>query len=271
MKQLALLLAFFFLSVELIAAKVDTITVFSNSMQKEIKAVVITPKNYKKSKERFPVVYLLHGYSGNHRGWIKDAPQLTAKADELQLIIVCPDGGFYSWYFDSPVDPKMKYETFISMELLPYIDANYKTKADRNNRAITGLSMGGHGGLYLSIKHKELFGLAGSICGGVDIRPFPNNWQLKQVLGDINTNKENWEKYTVINVVDQLKNGDLQLIIDCGLGDFFLDVNRNLHQKLMAMKIDHDYIERPGAHNGAYWGSAIDYQLLYFKKGFGKK
>ncbi len=271
MKKFSTFLFFLFLSSQLLAAKVDTVAVFSNSMQKEIKCVVITPKNYKKSKERFPVVYLLHGYSGNYAGWIKEAPQLAQKADELQMMIVCPDGGYYSWYFDSPIDPKMKYETFVSKELVNYIDSAYKTIADKKGRFITGLSMGGHGALYLAVRNKDVYSQAGSMAGGVDIRPFPNNWQIKQVLGDITTNKENWDANTVINLVDQLKNGELQLIIDCGLGDFFLEVNRNLHQKLMQLKIDHDYTERPGVHNGAYWGSAIDYHLLYFKKGFEKK
>jgi S-formylglutathione hydrolase FrmB len=271
MKQFNTLLFFLFLSLHLIAGKVDTVTVFSNSMQKEIKCVVITPKNYKKSKDRFPVVYLLHGYSGNYAGWLKDAPQLAQKADELKMMIVCADGGYYSWYFDSPIDPKIKYETFVSKELVSYIDSNYKTIADKNKRAITGLSMGGHGALYLAVRNKEVFGLAGSMCGGVDIRPFPDKWQIKQVLGDITTNKENWDNYAVINQVSNLKNGELKLLIDCGLGDFFLEVNRNLHQKLMQLKIDHDYTERPGVHNGAYWGSAVDYQLLFFKKGFEKK
>lgn len=271
MKQLTTLLFFFFLSFHLLAGKVDTITVFSNSMQKEIKCVVITPKNYKKSKERFPVVYLLHGYSGNYAGWIKEAPQLAQKADELQMMIVCPDGGYYSWYFDSPIDPKMKYETFVSKELVNYIDSAYKTIADKKGRFITGLSMGGHGALYLAVRNKDVYSQAGSMAGGVDIRPFPKNWQIKQVLGDITTNKENWDNYAVITQVETLKNGELNLLIDCGLGDFFLEVNRNLHQKLMQLKIDHDYTERPGVHNGAYWGSAIDYHLLYFKKGFEKK
>lgn len=271
MKQLFSILFLFFISIELSAAKVDTVAVFSNSMQKEIKCVVITPKNYKKSKQAFPVVYLLHGYSGNYRSWMKDAPQLAQRADELQLMIVCVDGGFYSWYYDSPIDPKMKYETFVSKELVNYIDTRYKTIADKKGRAITGLSMGGHGALYLAVRNKEVYSQAGSMAGGVDIRPFPNNWQIKQVLGDITTHKENWDTYTVINQIETLKNGELQLIIDCGLGDFFLDVNRNLHQKLMSLKIEHDYTERPGAHNGAYWGSAVDYHLLFFKKGFGKK
>ncbi|MEQ1800241.1 MAG: alpha/beta hydrolase family protein [Lacibacter sp.] len=262
------LLFFVFLSFDLSASKVDTISVYSNVMRKEIKAVVITPRNYKKSKERFPVVYLLHGYSGNYAQWIKAAPQLQQKADELKMILVCPDGGFNSWYFDSPLDTTVKYETFISKELISYIDLNYKTIADNKHRAITGLSMGGHGGLYLSIKHKDVFSAAGSICGGVDIRPFPKNWDLKKQLGDSSCCLQNWEDNTVVNLVDQLKNKDLRLIIDCGLGDFFLNVNRNLHQKLMNLKIDHDYIERPGAHNTAYWGSSIDYQLLFFRKWF---
>jgi len=140
MKQLASLLLFLFISFHLLAAKVDTITVFSNSMQKEIKCVVITPKNYKKSKERFPVVYLLHGYSGNYAGWIKEARQLTQKADELQLMIVCADGGFYSWYYDSPIDPKMNYETLVTKELGSYMVTHYKTIAEQKGEAITGLT-----------------------------------------------------------------------------------------------------------------------------------
>lgn len=251
------------------AGTVDTLTVYSNSMKKEIKTVVIRPDKYKKLSS-LPVVYLLHGWSGNYRGWIKDAPQLAKKADELQLLIVCPDAGFNSWYFDSPVDSTVRYETFVINELVPYIDQHYKTIPDRAFRAIAGLSMGGHGAMYLSIRHKNLFANAGSMAGGVDIRPFPKNWDLSKKLGDSATHPQNWEAYTVINVADQLQPGELNLIIDCGINDFFLPVNRAFHQKLLQKKVEHDYIERPGGHNGKYWGSAVDYQLLFFKKAFDK-
>jgi S-formylglutathione hydrolase FrmB len=267
MKQL-FIITFIFFCLRLTAGKVDTIAVFSNAMHKEIKCVVITPADYKKNIQPFPVVYLLHGYSGNYAQWLTTAPQLKQKADELNMILVCPDGGFNSWYFDSPVDTTMKYETFISKELTRYIDQHYKTIADKKHRAITGLSMGGHGGLYLSIRNKDVFGAGGSISGGVDIRPFFNSWDLKKQLGDSSCCLQNWEANTVINLADQLKNRDLRLIIDCGLGDFFLQVNRDLHQKLLKLKIEHDYIERPGAHNPAYWGSSIDFQLLFFRKWF---
>lgn len=251
------------------AGTVDTISIFSNAMKKDIKTVVIRPDKYKKL-QALPVVYLLHGWSGNYRGWIKEAPQLAKTVDAMQIMIVCPDAGFNSWYFDSPVDSSVRYETFMINELIPYIDQHYKTSKDRAFRAIAGLSMGGHGAMYLSIRHKDIFGHAGSMAGGVDIRPFPKNWDLSKKLGDSVTHPENWQKYTVINVVDQLKPGELNLIIDCGIGDFFLPVNRELHKKLLGMKIEHDYTERPGAHNSKYWGSAVDYQLLFFKKSFDK-
>src|SRR4051812_43036919 len=129
------------ISFQIMAGLADTISVYSQSMHRNIKCVVITPGGYKRSNKRFPVVYLLHGYSGNYAQWITTAPQLKARADELQILMVCPDGGYGSWYFDSPVDTAFRYETFVSKELVRYIDSNYKTIVDKDHRAITGLSM----------------------------------------------------------------------------------------------------------------------------------
>jgi S-formylglutathione hydrolase FrmB len=248
------------------AGKVDTIVVHSTAMNKDIKCVVITPQNATRS--HWPVIYLLHGHSGSYAQWPSTAPQLQQDADAFGLLFVCPDGGYDSWYFDSPVDPSVRYETFVIRELIPYIDTHYPTAADRTHRAITGLSMGGHGALWLALRHKDLFGAAGSTSGGVDFRPFPDNWGIKKDLGDYNTHKTEWDTHTVINAVDNLRNGELTLIFDCGVDDFFLTVNRALHQKLLDKKIDHDYIERPGGHNSAYWQNSIDYQVLFFQKYF---
>src|SRR5690606_41468252 len=63
-----------------------------------------------------------------------------------------------SWYWDSPIDPNYQYETFVSEELVKWIDKNYNTIASREGRAITGLSMGGHGGLYLGFRNLDVFG-----------------------------------------------------------------------------------------------------------------
>jgi S-formylglutathione hydrolase FrmB len=248
------------------AAIVDTVETYSASMKKTIKAVVIRPDDYA-TASAFPVVYLLHGYSGNYSDWIIKAKGFGKAVDLYQMIIVCPDGN-NSWYWDSPVDPNYKYETYVSMELVNWVDGKYKTIKGRNGRGITGLSMGGHGALYLALKHQDVFGTAGSMSGGVDIRPFPNNWDMALRLGTYSEHPENWEKYTVINMLHLLKPNSLALIIDCGTEDFFYKVNENLHEQLLYRNIPHDYITRPGAHNWNYWTNSIQYQLLFMNNYF---
>lgn len=93
--------------------------------------------------------------------------------------------GKNSWYWDSPTHADSQYETFVSSELVKYIDTHYSTIKDRKGRAVTGLSMGGHGGMWLSIRHKDVFGAGGSTSGGVDIRPFPHEWKMKEQLGEL--------------------------------------------------------------------------------------
>jgi S-formylglutathione hydrolase FrmB len=246
------------------AAEIDTLWVKSPSMKKDVQVLVISPSV---KAVGAPVVYLLHGYSGNAFSWLHTKPELSSIADAKGLIIVCPDGA-NSWYWDSPIDSLSRYETFVAGELVAYVDSHYPTLADRSGRAITGLSMGGHGALWLSLRHKEVFGAAGSTSGGVDIRLFPRNWEMVKSLGEFETNRERWEEHTVVNQLDRITNGELALIIDCGEDDFFLGVNKDLHDRLLSRKIDHDFITRPGAHNGAYWNNALDYQLLFFTKYF---
>ncbi|WP_080239428.1 alpha/beta hydrolase [Spirosoma rigui] len=252
------------------AAKVDTVSTVSPSMKKTIKAVVITPDGDTDGAER-PVLYLLHGYSGNYSDWVRKAPALAKAADTYQMIIVCPDGNFGSWYFDSPVDPAFRYETYVANELVGWIDSHYKTIKNRTGRAITGLSMGGHGALYLALRHQTVFGAAGSMSGGVDIRPFPLNWDMAKRLGSYAEFPERWEQNTVINMLHLLTPGALSLLIDCGTEDFFYRVNENLHHKLLERNIAHDYISRPGAHNWDYWNKAVTYQLLFMRQYFDRQ
>jgi S-formylglutathione hydrolase FrmB len=267
-QKIIIAIPFFIIGFITKAATVDTAIIYSNCMHKNVKCVVIKPDVYTNDTMHFPVLYLLHGWSGNYSDWVKLAPDLLNAVDKNGFLVVCPDGDYDSWYFDSPIDTSMKYETNVALEIPAYIDSAYRTIANRNARAISGLSMGGHGALYLAIKHKDIFGAAGSMSGGVDFRPFPENWGIKKYLGDYNSHKENWDKNVVINLVDSLQNGDLKIIFDCGVNDFFINVNRELHKKLMDEKIDHDYIERPGEHNWIYWNNSVQYQLLFFHNFF---
>ena len=249
------------------AAKTDTVLTFSNRMKKEIKAVVIVPDNYAMAKA-LPVVYLLHGHGGNYADWITKAKGLDKMVDMYSVIIVCPDGNIGSWYWDSPEDSSYQYETYVSTELVKYIDEKYKTIKDKKGRAITGLSMGGQGAMYLALRHQDVFGAAGSMSGGVDIRPFPNNWDMARRLGSYDKFPERWEQHAIVNMLHLLTTNPPALIIDCGTEDFFFNVNKNLHEQMMYRNIPHDFITRPGSHNWAYWSNAIQYQLLFMHNFF---
>ncbi len=270
MKRSQLLLTFLIIcSFTFARVQVDTISVFSAKMKKEVKSVVIIPENYS-GRKHYPVVYLLHGYSDNYAKWVKAVPTIKSLATEYQFIIVCPDGGFSSWYFDSPIDSTSQYESYIAKDLLPYIDVHYSTIPTREFRAITGLSMGGHGALYLAIRNRNLFGNAGSMSGGVDLRSSAKLFDIAKRIGAMENHRNEWDNRSVINMVDVLKNDEMNLIIDCGVSDFFYQINASLHRRLMALNINHDYIERPGEHNWQYWDNSIRYQMLYFDRCFQK-
>lgn len=250
--------------------QVDTILVKSECMQRQLKATIVLPAQYFDAdlqEEQYPVVYLLHGYGGKYSSWVTRKTDLDALATDYGVIFVCPDGE-NSWYWDSPINKNSQFETYVINELIPYIDNTFRTIPDKYFRAITGLSMGGHGALWLAIRHPELFGAAGSMSGGVNILPFPEKWEMKKSLGDYASNPKTWETHTVINLVSSMKKDQFKIIFDCGIDDMFYKVNVDLHNALVKAGIPHDFISRPGNHNWDYWCNSLDYQMLFFSKAF---
>ena len=251
-----------------VAGIVDTVTINSTSMGKQIKCVVIRPTNYKQKNKAFPVVYLLHGFSGDYSNWITRVPELSSYTDLYQLIIVCPDGDYASWYFDSPVNLRMKYETYIGTEVPKYIDSAYKTLKNRNQRAITGLSMGGHGALFIAWRHADAFGACGSISGVMDLKESAHKFYIEKVLGDPLNHSDTWKNYSVLNLIEKKPLKPLEVTFDCGVDDIFITGNRKVHQKMLLLNIAHDYTERPGIHSWQYWKNSIQFHLLFFSKFF---
>ena len=251
----------------LYGADQETVTIHSKSLKKDIPCLVVLPPEYYLSLDRFTVVYLLHGYSGDYKDWSAHT-NLRDYADKYNFIIVCPDGGYNSWYLDSPMDPGSQYRTHIGQEVVQYIDEKYRTIAERKSRAITGLSMGGHGALYLSLEFPHVFGAAGSMSGVVDLQFTAKKYELGEKIGSFEKFSERWEKYSVISNVYKFKDSQTHLIIDCGLDDEFIEINRLLHNKLLALDISHDYSEKLGDHSWDYWVNALNYHFLFFNKNF---
>lgn len=276
-----LLLIFFLLPILAFSqAQVETFEVYSPSMKKTLKAAITLPENYSNSEGRFPVLYLLHGGSGAYSDWhekVTEENLVNKLADQYQIVIVTPGVGPASYYYDSPKMDSVRYETYLIKELIPFIDSNYRTLAKKESRAITGLSMGGHGAILLSAKYPELFVAAGSMSGvmNIDTRLWkvPDDFRnlraegQKQMLGqELTYDAPNFNPYTAVGWVEQMKENGLALIIDCGVDDFLIDTNRQMHALLLENGTPHEYIERPGAHTWKYWTEALPVHMLYFDK-----
>lgn len=244
-------------------AAVDTVTIYSQAMHKNLKCVVILPDAYAKADHQFPVVYLLHGYGGNYANWIQRVPSIKEQADRYNFLIVCPDGAIDSWYLNSPVDSAVRYQTFVGIEVPHFIDSAYRTRAKRQFRAISGLSMGGQGALRIAFAYPKTFGAAGSMSGVQNLVPFKGGYHLTLLLGDTLQN-DLFRKYSVVNIARALTGPYPALIIDCGVSDPFIETNRELNRILLERKIPHDYTERNGTHNWDYWANSIRYHLLFF-------
>lgn len=250
-------------------ASITDITVDSRCITSPAKVTVVLPEGYDSlAADPYPVVYLLNGHGGNNRSW-STVTRLDSLATEFDMIFVCPDGR-NSWYWDSPVDSSMQMESYIVGELVPYIDSHYRTRADRTGRAITGLSMGGHGALWIGVRHSDMFANVGSTSGGVDIVPFPKRWNMADHLGSYAANKDRWRRHSVMAAVDTLSANRLNIIFDCGKSDFFFKVNNTLDSLLTARGIQHTYLTSPGAHTPQYWARSILPQLEFFHRQFSK-
>lgn len=259
------------------ASTVDTLDVPSKVMNKAYKAAVVLPSSYAGSKVSYPVLYLLHGGSGHFRDWLNQTPDkmvVRNLADQYNMIIVMPEGETFGWYLDSPVDAGSKFETYITKEVIQKIDATYRTVQSNKGRVITGLSMGGHGAMYLSTRHPELFCAAGTMSGAMDM-----NWtkfkinedfaksikdRFGKLMGTDNPNDEVFVKNSIINMVETIKKNGMPVIIDCGVDDFLIDANRELHRRLLYANVPHDYTERPGAHTWPYWQNSLPYHVHFF-------
>ena len=262
------------------AATVDTLDIQSPAMNKTYKAAVVLPASYAKNKTtKYSVLYLLHGGSGHFRDWLTSTPdKMLVKnlADQYNLIIVMPEGETFGWYMDSPYDQTNKFETHIIKEVIPTIDNSYRTVQSKNGRVITGLSMGGHGAMYLSNRHPDMFCAVGTMSGAMDMNytKFRVNDdflkslkdRFQKLLGSSDPTSEVFVNNSIINMTDAIKKNNLAVLIECGVDDFLIEANRELHRRLVYNGMPHDYVERPGGHTWDYWQNALPYHLLFFQK-----
>ncbi|MBN1979930.1 MAG: esterase family protein [Chitinivibrionales bacterium] len=257
-------------AVATVAATFEKVSITNKALRKKLEALVVLPQKYRDSTAvRFPVVYLLHGYSGTYASYYL-VIDLRKYADQYGMILVCPDGNYNSWYLDSPLRKASKFDTYITSEVVSYIDSCYRTIADMSGRAILGSSMGGHGALTLLARHPDLFCCGSSISAILDLTAFPDKWDIEKVLGPYAKNKEVWAQHSFVTLVenlnDSLGRNKRCIMIDCGTSDFALAVNRSCHKLMEEKHIEHSYRERPGSHSYQYVKTVMNDHMKFIKE-----
>lgn len=245
----------------------ETVQFKSELIGKVLPYNALLPPAYFRSNKRYPVLYLLHGLFGHHDDWIMRT-DLAEYAASYDMIIVTPEGND-SWYIDSATVPGDKYESYFLQELIPDVDARYRTIKDRRARGVAGLSMGGYGALKYGLKYRDQFAFAGSLSGALDpanrsderpgfawdiLRP-----SLISAFGAPNSRAR--QVNDLHQIARNLTAADISslpyLYFDCGLEDGFLATNRELADILVSKKIVHQYRQLPGGHNWEYWDRQV--------------
>jgi putative tributyrin esterase len=234
----------------------------SESLGAERRYNILLPTDYETSTSRYPVLYLLHGFGDDHTAW-SYMTNLSGYAAGHKVIIVMPDAE-KSFYVNSASDPKAKFEDLIMKDLIPYVDANYRTIPLRRARAVAGLSMGGYGAAFLGLKHYKKFAAIGSFSGAIGIsRGVPEGRQVDNTKRDnavfgIPGSKDRVDR-DPFALIETVPAAAMPMIyIACGGQDFLIRQNREFVQLLSEKKIPYEYREiSPREHSWDFWDDQV--------------
>ena len=218
---------------------------------------VYTPPGYNpKSRESYPVLYLLHGYSDAADGWTQVGKanfildSLIASGKAKPMIVVMTLGYGNMAVLKPGRTPELSeqnydlYQKALVTEVIPQIEANYHVSKKREDRAIAGLSMGGHESLFTGLSHPELFAWIGTFSAGLNAKAISE-------LPQTNAQKAN-----------------LRLLwMACGVDDALLKPNQTVIAALKAEGLPVTAIETPGHHQWPVWrDNLIHFAPLLFQK-----
>ena len=241
-----------------------------NALEKMTHATVILPEG--KAPGPFPVFYLLHGLSDDHTAWLRRS-NVERYVERWPMIVVMPNGE-RSFYTDSLTNPRAAFETFMMRDLIGTVDRMFRTIPTREGRVIGGLSMGGYGALKLALKHPDTFRAAVSHSGAVAFasKPFGQDaaWKAEweAIFGDDAPGGPE-DIYALLEDADRSTLPALR--IDCGVSDFLIEDNRELHALLKRLGIPHEYAEYPGGHEWSYWDTHVQDAIAFFGRELGIK
>ena len=120
-----------------LASNVHVVHFHSAALGEERSFAILLPNDYRESADRYPTLYLLHGYDADFTSWFRGTNLSGLAAAHRHMIIVTPDAS-RGWYVNSAADPKARFEDYVIQDVVSYVDGHYRTIPERHARAIGG-------------------------------------------------------------------------------------------------------------------------------------
>ena len=231
---------------------------FSPALGREMSYLIYQPAGYEQSRDRYPVLYLLHGIGGGMWEWVETGlletmDDLVRGGDVPPMLIVLPEGEQSYWvnHVDGP-----RWGDYVADDLVAHIDATYRTITGPEGRAVGGLSMGAHGALQLVMRYPDRFGAVGA--HSPSLRRADDTFPFLGTTDDFDERDPLW-----LARAGHLPT-TVRLWLDSGEADPWLEQVVALHEALAAQGVSHTWQTFPGAHDGAYWAEHVaDYLRFY--------
>lgn len=241
----------------------------SKGLHMDRRITIYTPPGYESSKEKLPVLYLLHGVGGDEEAWSTSghAPQildnLIAAGQVKPMIVVMPNGhtnnsaapgeSSKGYYYPEMMTPDVfngDMETYFP-EIISFVEQNYRVRKDKNSRAIAGLSMGGFHSLYISANQANTFGYVGLFSPAI-MPPKDAQVAVYQNLDEkLKTQKANGLKLYWVAI---------------GKTDFLYKNVQDYRKKLEELQLPYEYKESEGGHTWSNWRQYLtEFTPLLFK------
>lgn len=276
----------------------QTVSFHSPAIARQMKYDIVLPEGYGQSDKRYPVLYLLHGYMQNYSVWGRNLGAAYYARQIGDLIVVMPDAG-NSWYvnYAQSADGQLNnWEDHIIRDVIGHVDANFRTEARREGRAIGGLSMGGYGALMLALRHPDMFVSASSTSGALAHarnraaaieagQPAPRTRSSNEseelaradamiariidIPGFSTQDERNPAGVDFVSAEQALAHDPFHIIyqtpksrvphiyLDSGTEDGLINVAREFMQILMINDMPFDFMQSRGRHNSEYWRRSV--------------
>jgi enterochelin esterase-like enzyme len=252
----------------------------SKILNMERKYAIYLPPDYETSNRSYPILYLLHGSGDDQTGWVQFgevgyiADKAIKEGKSTEMIIVMPDANTGKKGYYNSIKGDFRYEDFFFQEFIPFIEKTYRVRAEKQFRAVAGLSMGGGGTLIYALHHPEMFSSACPLSAAarrfneISERQKADNVDLKMSADQIEAYYKNLDAiYLMENMPDDQKK-QVRWYIDCGDDDFLYEGNSNLHIAMRKKEIPHEYRVRDGEHTWKYWRESLPEVLEFVSEGF---